>query len=61
LNVARKQHAPTAIGHPHDIVMAGVDVESLRGQRPRADVKHDRQTLTGDHVEHFFHQDQPLS
>ncbi len=60
LDIAREQHAPATVRHTHDIVVAGVDVQTLRSQRAGADVKHHRQTLAGDDVEHFFHQNEPL-
>ena len=60
LRVAVEQHAPAHVGHAHHVVMPGVHVQRMRGQRPRSDVKHHRQPLAADHVQHFLHQDQPL-
>ena len=45
----------------HDVVVAGVDVERLAGQRPRADVEDDRQALAGDDVQDLLHQDEALA
>ena len=60
LGVAGKEHSPAAVGHPHDVIMAGVDIERLRGQGARADVKDHRQALARDHVQDLLHQDQSL-
>ncbi len=60
LRVARHHHAPARVRHAHDVVVAGVHVEAVAGQRARADVEDDRQPLAGDDVEHLLHQDQPL-
>ena len=61
LRVARVQHAPAAVRHAVDIVMAGVDVERMRRERARADVEHDRQPLSGDGIEHLLHKDETLA
>jgi len=60
LNVACEQHAPATIGHPHHVVVTGMNVQALRSERPRADVKNHRQALAGDDVKNFLHQDQAL-
>ena len=41
--------------------MTRMDVESLRSQGPCADVENDGQTLAGDHVEDFLHEDESLA
>ena len=41
--------------------MAGVDVQALAGQRTGADVKNYRQSLAGDDVQDFLHEDEALS
>ena len=61
LGVAREQDPPAGVGDGHDVVVAGVDVERLAGQRPRADVEDDRQPLAGDDVQDLLHQDQALA
>ena len=55
LNDFRKKHAPAAISHAHDIVMARVNVQAMRGEGARADMEHDRKPLSADGVEHLFH------
>ena len=61
LGVAGEDHAPAAVGDRHHVVVAGVDVQPLAGQRPGADVHHHRQPLAGDRVEHLLHQHQALA
>ena len=46
LGCAPEQYAPARVGNRHDVVMTGVNIQALTRQRPRADVKHDRQPLT---------------
>ena len=61
LDVAGEEDAPARVGHGHDVVVAGVDVERLAGQRPRTDVEHDRQPLAADDVQDFLHQHEALA
>ncbi len=61
LGIPAKEHAPPAVGHRHQVIMAGVDVEALAGECSRADVHDDRQTLAADDVEHLLHQHEPLA
>ena len=43
VDVARTHVAPlAAIGHTHHVVVSGVDIEAMTGERPGANVKHDR-------------------
>ena len=39
LRVAREEHPPARVGDAHHVVVAGVDVEGLAGQRAGADVE----------------------
>ena len=61
LRIAGVDDAPAAIGHAVDVVVAGVDVERLRGQSPGADVENDGQALAGDRVQDLLHQDESLA
>src|SRR5262249_12552182 len=45
----------------HDVVVAGVDVEPLAGQGPRADVHHHRQPLARDRVQDLLHEHETLA
>jgi hypothetical protein len=60
LRVPPEQDSPTRVRHRHHVIVPGVHVEAVTGQRPRPDVKHRRQPLAADRVEHLFHQHQPL-
>ena len=61
LGVAGVEHTPAAIGNADDVVMAGVDVEGLRGESARADVEDNGQAFAGDGVEDLFHKDEALA
>ena len=61
LGVLGHDDAPAGVGHAHDVVVAGVDVEAVAGERAGADVEDDGQALAGDDVEHLLHQDQALA
>ena len=61
LGVAGEQDPPAGVGDTHHVVVAGVDVEGLAGQRPGTDVEHDRQALAGDDVEDLLHEDEALT
>ncbi len=61
LAVAGEEHAPAAVGDAHHVVVAGVDVQALAGQRAGTDVEDGGQTLAGDDVQDFLHQDEALS
>ena len=61
LAVAGEEHPPAAIGDTHHVVVAGVDVQALAGEGTRTDMEDRRQSLAGDHVQDFLHQDEALS
>ena len=61
LRVPGEQHAPTAIGDAHHIIVASVHVEPLARERPGTNVEHCRQPLAGDRVQHFFHEYEALT
>ncbi len=61
LGIAAEQHAPAAIGDAHQVVMAGMHVQRMAGQCPRADVHHHRQPFAGNGVKHLFHQHEALT
>ena len=52
---------PAGVGDGHDVVVAGVDVQGLAGQRAGADVEDDRQPLAGDDVQDLLHQHETLA
>src|SRR5262249_35934427 len=61
LRVAGVEDAPTAVGDAKDVIMTRVYVEPLGSQCAGADVEHDREALSGDHVEDLLHKDQTLA
>jgi hypothetical protein len=61
LSIAGEDHPPAAISHGHDVIVAGMDVESLAGQGPGPDVHDHRQPLAGNRVQNFLHQHQSLA
>ncbi len=61
LRIARVEDAPAAIGHAHNVVMAGMNIESLGGEGAGADVEDHGQSLAGNHVEDLFHEDEALT
>ena len=61
LGVPGEHDAPAGVGDAHDVVVAGVDVQGLAGEGPRADVEHDRQALAAEDVQDLLHEDQALA
>ena len=61
LGISSKKDAPAAIGDAHQVVVTGVDVESLAGQGAGPDVHDNGEAFARDGVEHFLHQDEPLA
>ena len=57
----RSKSGGTGIGHRHDIVVAGMDVQTVAGQSTGANVKDDRQSFTRNRVQHLMHQYQALA
>ena len=60
LGVAGKEDAPARVGDAHHVVVAGVDVERLAGERPGPHVEDDRQSLAAQDVEDLLHEDEAL-
>ena len=61
LRVARQEHAPARVRDRHQVVMAGMDVERLTGQRPGSHVEDHRQAFAGDDVQDLLHEDEALA
>src|SRR5262245_22123834 len=55
LGITAEKHPPAAIGHAHHVVMSGMHVERVAGQRPGPNIHHHRQPLAGDGVKHLLH------
>ena len=61
LRISGEQHAPSHIFDSHHVVMTGMHIEALAGQRPCPDVKNHRKSLAADRIQDFFHQNETLT
>lgn len=61
LGVLRHDHAPSRVGHAHDVVAAGADLQAVAGEGAGADVEDAGQALARNEIKHRLHQDQPLA
>ena len=61
LRVAPEKNPPAAIRDAHHVIMAAMNIERMRGQRPCANMKNDGQPLARNRVEHFLHQHEALT
>ncbi len=61
LGVPGEHDPPAGVGDAHHVVVAGVDVQGLAGQRAGADVEDDGQALAADDVQDLLHQDEALA